>query len=146
FHLARFVIVIAQHADHRDRAGAQVLGENLRLTRFADVGEVPAKDEHFRLGRDSANSSRTKDVRSSLTCKSPMAAKVNVSGLLAMASPALLACVRKTPFLDRRLVVDLREHPPAAYLHARRRQVQLLLESAEQLSMSQRGTRSRSLG
>src|SRR5262249_20735104 len=106
----------------------------------------PQRTSTSALVEISANSSRTKDVRSSLTCKSPIAAKVNVSGLPAMASPALLACVRKTPFLDRRLVVDLREHPPAAYLHARRRQVQLSLESAEQLSMSQRGTRSRSLG
>ena len=52
FDLVGLVIVIAEHADDRDRAGAQLLGKNLGLARLADVGEVAAKHQHFCLGRD----------------------------------------------------------------------------------------------
>jgi hypothetical protein len=52
FDLAGLVIVISQHADDRDRAGAQILGESLGLPRLADVGEVAAEHQHFRLGGD----------------------------------------------------------------------------------------------
>src|SRR5262249_56277216 len=44
-----------------------------------------------------------------------------------------LAYVAKPPLSNRRLVIDRREHSTAAYLHARGRQVELPLETAEQL-------------
>ena len=43
--LAAFVIVVAEHAEHRDRAGADVLGEDLRFARLAEIGEVAAQHE-----------------------------------------------------------------------------------------------------
>ncbi len=44
--LAAFVIVVAEHADDRDRASADVLGEDLRLPRLAEIGEVAAQHQH----------------------------------------------------------------------------------------------------
>src|SRR6266480_1216862 len=85
------------------------------------------------LAEISANSSRSIEVRSSLTCRSPMAAKVNASGLTDMASLAPLAHVGEPPLFDGRRIVDLREHSTAADLHARRRQLELSLEPADEL-------------
>jgi hypothetical protein len=52
FGLSGLVVMISQHADHWDRARAQIVRENFRFTRLADIREIAAKDEHFRLGRD----------------------------------------------------------------------------------------------
>src|ERR1044072_4697129 len=85
------------------------------------------------LAEISANSSRRSELRSSLTCRSPMAAKVNASGVADMASLVPLAQVGEPPLLDGRGVVDLREHSTAADLHARRRQLELPTEPADEL-------------
>src|SRR5262249_11021538 len=78
-------------------------------------------------------SSRSSGVRSSLTCRSPMAAKVNASGLAGMTSLAPLTHVGEPPLLDGRRVVDLREHSTAADPHARGWQCELPLEAADEL-------------
>src|SRR5947209_5413046 len=85
------------------------------------------------LAEISANNSRSSELRSSLTCRSPMAAKVNASGLAGMTSLVPLAHVGEPPLLDGRGVVDLREHSTAADLHARGRQLELPLEPADEL-------------
>src|SRR5262245_60938942 len=92
----------------------------------------PQRTSTCALAEISANRSRNNEVRSSLTCRSPMAAKVNASELAGMSSLTRLAYVAKTPFSNRRLVIDRREHSTAAYLHARGRQVELPIETAEQ--------------
>ena len=50
--LAAFVIVIAEHAEHRDGAGLDVLGEDLRLAGLAEIGEVAAQQQHVGMARD----------------------------------------------------------------------------------------------
>src|SRR5215813_5422909 len=85
------------------------------------------------LAEISANNSRSSELRSSLTCRSPMAAKVNASGLAGMASLVPLAHIGKPPLLDGCRVVDLREHSTAADLHERGRQLELPLEPADEL-------------
>ena len=50
--LSALVIVVAEHADDRDRAGADVLGEDFGLARLAEIGEVAAKHEHVGDARD----------------------------------------------------------------------------------------------
>ncbi len=65
FGLAAFVIVIAEHADDRDRAGAQILGEDLGLAGLAEIGEVAAQGEHVRGFGNLARTGRGSDARSS---------------------------------------------------------------------------------
>src|SRR5262249_18720126 len=91
----------------------------------------PQRTSTCALAEISANRSRNNEVRASLPCRSPMAAKVNE--LAGMSSLTCLAYVAKTPISNRRLVIDRREHSTAAYLHARGRQVEVPLETAEQL-------------
>ena len=43
---AAFVIVVAEHRDDRDGAGAQILGEDLGLADLAEIGEVAGEREH----------------------------------------------------------------------------------------------------
>ncbi len=45
-HMAAFVIVVAEHADDGDGAGAQVGREQFRLGRFAEIGQVAGEDEN----------------------------------------------------------------------------------------------------
>src|SRR5215475_8391976 len=85
------------------------------------------------LAEISANSSRSSGPRSSLTCRSPMAAKVNASGLASMASLDPIAHVGESPLLEGSRIVDLRKHSTAADLHARSRQLELSLEPADEL-------------
>src|SRR6266516_4682130 len=49
--LAGLVIMISQYADDWNGASTQILHENFCLTRLADVRQVAAKNEHFRLAR-----------------------------------------------------------------------------------------------
>jgi hypothetical protein len=49
---AEFIIVIAQHADHRDRAVAQILGQDLGFLYLAEIGEVAAQGQHVRFLRN----------------------------------------------------------------------------------------------
>src|SRR5262245_18600742 len=88
----------------------------------------PQRTSTSALVEISANSSRYNDVRSSLTCRSPMAAK-DVAGI---GSPVPLTYVGEAPFLDGHLVVDRRQHSTLACLHTRRWQIELLLEPTEQ--------------
>jgi hypothetical protein len=46
--LSRLVIVVAEHGDDGDGAGAQILGEDLRFDRLAEIGEVAGQSEHVR--------------------------------------------------------------------------------------------------
>ena len=57
--LAAFIIVVAEHGDDRDRAGAQILGEDLGLAGLAEIGEVAAQSAARPQPREiSANRSR----------------------------------------------------------------------------------------
>src|SRR6266699_1908379 len=93
----------------------------------------PQRTSTSALVEISANSSRNNDVRSSLMCRSPMAANVNMSDFAGMSSLTLLTYVGEAPFFDGRLVIDLRQHLTTAYLHTWGRQVELSLEPTEQL-------------
>src|SRR5260370_19167269 len=77
----------------------------------------PQRTSTSALVEISANSSRNNDVRSSLTCRSPMAANVNMSDLAGMSSLTLLTYVGEAPFFDGRLVIHLRQHSAPPYLH-----------------------------
>src|SRR5262249_28846625 len=92
----------------------------------------PQRTSTSALVEISANSSRYNDVRSSLTCRSPMAAKVRSSDVAGIGSPVHLTYVGEAPFLDGHLVVDRRQHSTVACLHTRRWQIELLLEPTEQ--------------
>ena len=50
--LSAFIIMISENSDDRDRASAEVLGEDLRLTRLAEIGEVAAQHQHVCFVRD----------------------------------------------------------------------------------------------
>ena len=45
FRLPAFVIVVAKHAEHGDGARLDVLGEDFRLARAAEIGEVAAQQQ-----------------------------------------------------------------------------------------------------
>src|SRR5205823_2873153 len=81
----------------------------------------------------SPNSSRSELERSSLTCRSPMAATLSVLNGSVTAPLAFAADIGKAPLLHGDFVIRAREHAAAADLHARRRQIELLLHAAEQL-------------
>ena len=49
FGLAAFVIVVAEHSEHGNRARADVFGEDLGLARLAEIGEVAAQHAARRL-------------------------------------------------------------------------------------------------
>src|SRR5262245_47321782 len=72
----------------------------------------PQRTSTCALAEISENKSRSNEVRSSLPCKSPMAAKVNE--LAGMSSLTRLAYVAETPLSNRRLVIDRREHSMTA--------------------------------
>src|SRR5919197_45223 len=93
----------------------------------------PQRTSTSALVEISANSSRPSGERSSRPCRSRMAAKVTVWGSAAISSLAPLVRLGEAPVLDRRLVIDVREHSPAAYFDARGRQLELPLEAAHQL-------------
>ena len=46
------MIVVAEHGDDRDRAGAQVFGQKLGLARLAEVGEVAGEHQNVCLPGD----------------------------------------------------------------------------------------------
>src|SRR5262245_16307357 len=86
----------------------------------------------------SVNSSRRTGVRSSLTWRSPIAAKVSpldfalISDLALISSLTTFTDIGKSPLIDGLLVVDLRQQAATADLPARRRQIELALQSVEQ--------------
>src|SRR5438552_14742855 len=92
----------------------------------------PQRTSAWAFDAISGSRSRNKDVASSLTCRSPMAAKVSLSEVAAMISALVLIRVGEAPLCDVGRVVDLRKHPAAANLDARRRQLELLLEPEAQ--------------
>ncbi|KAK0361017.1 hypothetical protein LTR94_025016, partial [Friedmanniomyces endolithicus] len=47
--LAALVLVIAEHADHGDAAGAQILQQVLHLDRLAEIDQVAAQAQHVRV-------------------------------------------------------------------------------------------------
>src|SRR4051794_24605515 len=51
FRLTAFVVMIAEHPEHRDGARTDVVGENLGFSSLAEVGEVAAQYENVGRGR-----------------------------------------------------------------------------------------------
>src|SRR5215203_3616565 len=87
----------------------------------------------------SAKSSRKLEEPSSFTCRSPIAATRSVPLRPALPLPSVIAPlalapdIGEAPLLHVDLVVDAREHAPAADLHLRRGQVELLVQTLEKL-------------
>src|SRR6476646_1502423 len=52
FGLAAFIVMIAEHAEHRDGGRANVLGQDFGFAGLAEIGEVAAQHEHVRIARN----------------------------------------------------------------------------------------------
>ena len=72
---AAFVIVIAENADHRNRAGLEVLREQLGFFRLSEIGQVACEHQHVRIARDLANERKDSRIgRHRSHCMAPLLA------------------------------------------------------------------------